>query len=380
VRLASFNVENMFRRPIALNQATWSEGRPTLERFAALQALLEQPVYSAADKETILGLVDALGLSRTDEGPMVILRRSRGNLLRRRRGGAVEVSANGRGDWIGWLELKREAVDEKATRNTARVIDELAPDVLAVIEAEDRPALVRFNRDVLGPLDQRQGADWTYAHALLVDGNDERGIDVGLMTQAGFDIVGMLSHIDDPHPPPFDDRDGPVFSRDCAEYRIATPGGHQVLVLINHFKSKGYGSQQASTAKRAAQATRVAEIYRQRREEGTEHIVVLGDLNDTPDSEALSTLLSGTDLRDVSELDGFEWNGRQGTFGTGNDKIDYLLCSPAVFDRVTAGGVFRKGVWRGPRVRNAWPMLDTITSADEAASDHAVVWADVALS
>ena len=38
-----------------------------------------------------------------------------------------EVIANGRGDWIGWLELKREAVNEDATRNTARVVGDIAP-------------------------------------------------------------------------------------------------------------------------------------------------------------------------------------------------------------------------------------------------------------
>ena len=37
----------------------------------------------------------------------------------------VEIVADGRGDWIGWIELAKEAVDETATRMTARVIREM---------------------------------------------------------------------------------------------------------------------------------------------------------------------------------------------------------------------------------------------------------------
>jgi len=52
-------------------------------------------------------------------------------------------------DWIGWIDLKREAVNEVATRNIAAVIRDVDPDILVVVEAEDRPALQRFNQEVL---------------------------------------------------------------------------------------------------------------------------------------------------------------------------------------------------------------------------------------
>src|SRR3954471_1684775 len=144
MKLASFNVENLFRRPKALNQGSWAAGRPVLEAFARLQALFENASYSDADKQAIITLIDELGLRRSDESDWVYLRRSRGQLLRRHRDGSVEVVAGGRADWIGWRELKREALDEEATRNTARAVFEIGADVLAVVEAEDRPALVRF--------------------------------------------------------------------------------------------------------------------------------------------------------------------------------------------------------------------------------------------
>jgi hypothetical protein len=38
VRFASFNVENLFARPRALNQTKWEEGEPLLKAFAEFTA------------------------------------------------------------------------------------------------------------------------------------------------------------------------------------------------------------------------------------------------------------------------------------------------------------------------------------------------------
>jgi len=56
-----------------------------------------------------------------------------------------------------------------------------------------------------------------FEHVMLIDGIDDRGIDVGLLTRKGYDIVGIRFHVD------ATDRTGEVFSRDCPEYTIATP-------------------------------------------------------------------------------------------------------------------------------------------------------------
>lgn len=83
-----------------------------------------------------------------------------------------------------------------------------------------------------------------YGHVMLIDGNDDRGIDVGIMTRQSLDIKSIVSHVDDT------DAEGQIFSRDCAEYEIKAPSGNSLLVLVNHFKSKGYGSQIENNAKR----------------------------------------------------------------------------------------------------------------------------------
>jgi hypothetical protein len=40
VRLAAYNVENLFDRAKAMNLETWAQGRPVLEKFAELNGLL----------------------------------------------------------------------------------------------------------------------------------------------------------------------------------------------------------------------------------------------------------------------------------------------------------------------------------------------------
>ncbi|MGH6919461.1 MAG: endonuclease/exonuclease/phosphatase family protein, partial [Geminicoccaceae bacterium] len=93
MRLAAYNVENLFDRAKAMNLATWSQGRPVLEAFAELNALLGQINYSAADKQRMVQLMTYLGLVKSDTGPFVILRRNRGGLLRRPQAGGIVITA-----------------------------------------------------------------------------------------------------------------------------------------------------------------------------------------------------------------------------------------------------------------------------------------------
>jgi endonuclease/exonuclease/phosphatase family metal-dependent hydrolase len=240
--------------------------------------------------------------------------------------------------------------------------------VLAVVEAENRPALVNFNEEVVA-----DAGGTPFEHVMLIDGNDERGIDVGILTRPAYVIGNMRSHVDDR-----DAANHRIFSRDCAEYEIATPAGHTVVVLVNHLKSKGFGTQADSNARRRIQAARVGEIFTALAASGRELVAVVGDFNDTPDSQPLAPLMAHTTLRDVFEHPAFDNGSFPGTFGscTAKNKFDYILLSPALFARVQAGGVIRQGVWPGVRPKK-WPVLETLTRPVEAASDHAAVWVDL---
>ena len=232
-------------------------------------------------------------------------------------------------------------------------------------------ALKQFSEQVLKKL----GGD-PYDEIMLIDGNDERGIDVGLMVTNGYSVGLMRSHIADMMP-----NGERVYSRDCPEYQVITPRGETIWILPNHFKSKFGGNDQNSIDKREAQAVRTAEIYEALRSDGQDKIVVLGDLNDTPDSAPLQRLLADTDLREVTSHPSFspgDFAGT-GTYGLGNDgnKIDYLLLSPVLFGRVTAAGLFRKGAWPGSRPKR-WAVFPELEREIHAASDHHLIWVEIA--
>lgn len=100
MRIASYNVENLFSRPRVMNQESWADGKKILTLFAKLNAILAKENYSTADKNAILDGLSDLGLAASDENKFVMLRQNRGKLIKRGASG-LEVTANGRGDWIG---------------------------------------------------------------------------------------------------------------------------------------------------------------------------------------------------------------------------------------------------------------------------------------
>lgn len=375
MRIAAFNVENLFDRIKAFNDEDPHTHKDVLDAHAELNKLFEKQVYSGADKARMLTLMKSLGILNRDEGRFVWLRKIRGKIVVRPRTGPVRIEANGRDDWVGWVELKTARVEEEAITMTARMIRDMQADILALVEIESRPVLMEFHDYIFKRL-----ASSSYKHMMVIDGNDDRGIDVGIMARHGFSIPSMRSHVDEE----FDGNK--VFSRDCPEYIIESPGGEKIAVLPNHFKSKYGGNDQASKEKRRAQATFTAGYYQRLLDEGIENVVVLGDLNDTPDSDELEPLL-GTTLQEVTDhpaFTEFEFKASTGdrgigTFGTGADskKIDYVLLSPALWNRVQIGGLFRKGVYSAS---GRWEMYPELTKPLYAASDHHGIWVDLDLS
>lgn len=90
--------------------------------------------------------------------------------------------------------------------------------------------------------------------------------------------------------------------------------------------------------------------------------------------------MAGTDLKEVSDHPSFdtgEFSGR-GTYdnGSDNNKIDYLLLSPPLYERVNAAGLFRKGAWPGKRSPK-WEVYPEFLNEVHVASDHHVIWADI---
>lgn len=370
MKISSFNVENLFNRAKAFNQEQ-SIATKYLKEVAELNQLFARDTYSEADKRAMIKLLQKLGLTKSDTSKYVILRKIRGKIVHRPRNSSeISIAANGRSEWIGWAELKTEPVNEVAMLNTGRVMRDVDADIFAVVEAESRITLETFNESVISKVNGQP-----FDKVMLVDGNDDRGIDVGIMTKKGYQIDLVRTHIFD-----YNSEGNKVFSRDLPEYKIITPAGNTIWVLPAHFKSKFGGNDPKSQRKRKGEAERAAEIYNRLRNEGYENIIICGDFNDTPDSSALSPLLSNTDLKDFSKHRTFAVTGNSGsgTFGNGSDqnKIDYILLSPSLFKSVTACGIFRKGAWAGKR-NPKWETYPELTDEVHAASDHHAVWCEM---
>jgi endonuclease/exonuclease/phosphatase family metal-dependent hydrolase len=196
---------------------------------------------------------------------------------------------------------------------------------------------------------------------------------VGLLTRKNYPIGRVRSHVDDVLP-----NGDSVFSRDCPEFEVSTPAGSTLYVLVNHFKSKGFGKPADNDAKRRAQARRVKEIYGSLQGAGADYVAIVGDFNDTPDSAPLRPLLKNTDLKDVFTHPSFDDGGYKGTYGLCNpsDKIDYMLLSPGLFASVSAGGVMREAMWPGSRPPR-WQTFAELARPNDAGSDHAAIWVDL---
>jgi endonuclease/exonuclease/phosphatase family metal-dependent hydrolase len=315
-----------------------------------------------------------------------LLRENRGDFLVAPARAEPRIVANGRSDWVGWVELITEPVDEVATRMTAKVIDELGADILCVVEADSRPALARFNRELLGG---------RYGHAMLIDGNDPRGIDVGLLCAKEIEVRWMRSHV---HVADETNLDRPLFSRDCPVHHLRLAGGADLYVILNHLKSQSFASGNPDPL-RTRQSRQVAAIYDRLREDGAELIAVLGDFNKGPlkadpgrhpTLEALfppeSSLVDAYGLAAFSGLFDERDPGRTrpGSFQSCSltNRLDYILLSPELAELVTDGGVFRKGLWGDPgnlRPSKLWSVYPEISASRHAASDHAAVWVDLDL-
>ena len=359
MRIATFNTENLFSRARVLNFKNNADGDKILKKIADLQTELEKKVY---DKPAILTLYNSLK-------DFIEIAENRGKLFKRKLFAIKGVAANGVDDWDGTILFKREKFTETTRINTARVLKVMAADVQCLVEVESRDVIENFNADMLSPK--------KFPFNILIDGNDPRGIDVGLLSK--YPIKNLRTHIFDKEKP---GSRGFIFSRDCIEVELEIKKDQSLHVLCNHFKSKGFSaSQKSADARRGLQANAVKEILKNNYDLSKDWVVVIGDFNDTPDSKPLQQLLSTQNLFDVLQLKfGNDFEKRYTYFFKQKIQIDFILVSKPLNDLFTDAGVERRGMFELNNLSNgAEQRFDTVTAPSNAASDHAGVWADFAI-
>ena len=348
--VVTFNVENLFSRAKLLNFEDNAEGDQLLVELQRLRNELKKKSY---DKARILSLYRKL----KDFIEVVEVREKLFNRAKNK------VVANGVDDWGGFIDFKRAKFSEAARSNTALVLRTVNADICCLVEVESRPVLKHFCIDQL----PRTNSFQDYSFHMRIDGNDARGIDVAVASRVP---VGRIrSHVDDR------DQTGEIFSRDCLELELIHPQGFSLWMLLNHFKSKGYGAQSTSDDKRKRQADRVVEIL-QGYDLKKDLVIVCGDFNDTPDSNPLKSLLSVSDLHDVLRATFSNPADRWTYHYKKNEQIDYMLVSKPLRDGLQTAGVERRGIFDVDKYTNAAIQAFNSVKQSKDSADHGALWAD----
>lgn len=169
-------------------------------------------------------------------------------------------------------------------------------DVLAVQEVEDLDTLRHFNREYLNGM---------YRYTVLVEGNDPRLIDVGVLSK--FPIGGITSWNYKVHP---DDPGEKVFGRDMVQVQILNHSRSKKLFTIfnNHLKShyvdfreEPIVAKQLNNLRRSRQAQMIAEIVKDQTRPNS-RFIILGDMNDPVNSQHLQGFIGDDELNLVNAL------------------------------------------------------------------------------
>lgn len=272
-------------------------------------------------------------------------------------------------------DLRHRIADPEAKHLTAELILLLQADVLALQEVEDMSTLRRFR-------DRYLGGRAAYPHLVVIEGNDSRSINVGVLSRLPIVHVRSWQHLTDPVNGQL------LFSRDCLEVDIEVAAGRALTLFVNHFKSMrddiGDGGRARTRALRQRQCEAVKAIVQQRFGEhaGDHAWVVLGDFNDylTTDLQGhsgIDALVRWGELHDVAERLPEElrwthfWRGHaERGLAPAYQQLDYLLLSRSLAARNVALPVVERRGQPGRASRFAGERLDGVGFDRPKASDH----------
>jgi endonuclease/exonuclease/phosphatase family metal-dependent hydrolase len=175
----------------------------------------------------------------------------------------------------------------------AERIKRLNLDILCVQEVEDIGTLKGFNKYYLG--------DNSYPYVVLIEGNDSRLIDVGLLSRYP---IGAITSWKEARAEGQEDK-GPVFGRDLLQVEILNRSGNKKLFTIfnTHLKSNfvpydaedPVASVVANNEKRKLQSAAIARIIKSVTRPNSSYILT-GDMNDVPESEFLKPFTEDDEL------------------------------------------------------------------------------------
>ncbi len=228
----------------------------------------------------------------------------------------------------------------------ATVLNTIDADVIVLQEVEHTAVLGAVVAEL----------DGAYLFHQVIDGNDPRGIDVGVISKIEPDE--LISHRMDSFSKVGTSSPNYRFARDALEVRL-TFNGRRVVLLGVHYKAK----ENDDPDKRLAEAQRAREIADALTAEDPETgIVILGDFNDLPGSPPLDWSIGSEPDRYTSVADSVPEAERY-TFNFGGklELVDHLIANPLLTGMLDTSSVT---IIHGPEVDNASDHAPVIATYD----------------
>lgn len=216
-----------------------------------------------------------------------------------------------------------------------QVLRELDSDVVSFQEIEKGTLLQsELDREVPGTYD-----------VVHIDGNDERSSDVAFASK--YPVVGVKSHKDHRYMIPGNPEEQ-KFKRDVLETDVMLPGNVPLKVFTVHFKSK-IGGAEADILREAEAKEARAIIKEAVKDLPHKNYVVMGDFNDSPETPTARAMTAidqdGWGLVDVTAQAGNTTatypTGEEDAAKWGRKRIDYIMTSPEMAQRLTSVSVHR---------------------------------------
>ncbi len=368
MKIATFNVQNLFHRDRSLFQKT--SGKCVADWITEFDSLLLKE-KCLSKGERLKELAFLLGFDKTYQNPYVVMRKKAGELYLKGMNCSKELKSGELTDWNGWIKVQTLPIDPEATNHKAMVISEIDPDILVLQEVEDKISLDEFNHNFLPKYNCEP-----FSESILISGSEGKGREQALLLKNGYELESVKIHS--------------LESTECEqqellEYKIQTPKGEKIYLLSAYFHENNLDKEKAFEI-RKNQAYQTSTVYKMLQMQSKNNIVIAGTLKAPSYCNSLAPLLQETDLKDISKNKTFNVDideGKDATYfrmgayrmGVNIKQKDYLLLSPALFVNVKSSGLNRKGVW--PEKRPNWGIYSSMQNRNQAASEHPGVWGEI---
>ena len=214
MKIATFNVQNLFHRDRSLLQKT--RGKCISDWIAEFDALLLKE-RCASNTERLKELSFLLGFDKTYQNPYVVIRKKVGALYLKGMNCSKELKSGELTDWNGWIKVQTLPVDPESTNHKAMVISEIDPDLLVLQEVEDKISLDEFNHNFLPKYNCEQ-----FSESILISGSEGKGREQALLLKNGYELKSVKIH---------NLESSEYIKQELLEYEIQAPKGEKIYLL-----------------------------------------------------------------------------------------------------------------------------------------------------